>query len=126
MTTELEDIDFERLIGDRDIEVCKLIERMSEWGIAQVLYCYACDTIKGRWVEAEPYIKKNPEWAYCYALHVIKGRWTEAECYIKKDPEHAYWYAYYIIKGRWPEAEPHIKKNSEWAHRYSNHFGVEL
>jgi hypothetical protein len=45
--------------------------------------------IKGRWIEAEDIIKKDPYHAYCYAKDVIKGRWNEAEDYIKKNPEGA-------------------------------------
>ena len=100
MTTDLEDVDFARLIGDRDVDICKLIERMSEWGIAQALCRYARDIIKGRWPEAELYIMKDPVWAYCYARDVVKDRWIEAE--------------------------PCIKKNPGWARLYSNRFEVEL
>ena len=100
MAIDLDDVDFERLIGDRDIDICELIEKMNGDGIARALYYYALFTIKGRWPEAEPYIKKDSHWAYCYAK--------------------------YVIRDRWPEAEPHIKKDPEWAHRYSCRFGVEL
>ena len=100
MITELDNIDFEHLIGNRDIDVCKLIEDMNKQGIARALYRYARHIIQGRWSEAEPYIKKDPKWAYNYA--------------------------YFVIKGRWPEAEPCIKKDSFLAYCYYDRFGVEL
>ena len=151
MTTELDDIDFERLIGDRNIDVCKLISEIDKWGIARTLFqyafhigkrwpeaefyimknpvwaChYACHVIEGRWIEAEPYIKKNPVFAYRYALDFIRGRWLEAEPYIIKNPKYAHYYAYFVIKDRWPEAEPHINKDSYWASLYSKRLGIEL
>ena len=43
---------------------------------------------------------KDPRWAYWYALEVIKGRWPEAEEYIKKDPEIASYYAEHVMKDR--------------------------
>ena len=126
MTIDLDDIDFEQLIGDRDIDVCKLIEEINKYGIIRALYLYVRHIIKGRWPEAEPYIKKDPEWAEYYAIDIIRGRWPEAEPYIMRDPHWTYRYAIYVIRGRWPEAEPHIKKDPEWARRYSKCFGVEL
>ena len=45
-----------------------------------------------RWLEAEEYIKTNPEYAYWYARDIIEGKWPEAEEYIKKDP---YWWCMY-------------------------------
>ena len=100
MTTDLDDIDFERLIGDRDIDVCKLIEEMNKQGIAEALYFHARDVIKGRWPEAETHIMKDPCWVYRYASKIIGGRWLEAE--------------------------PYIKKDSYWAGCYSFRFGVKL
>ena len=38
-------------------------------------------------------IKKDPEYAYYYAKEVIKGRFLEAEEYIKKYPYYASLYA---------------------------------
>jgi len=64
-------------------------------------------------------ITKVPFRAYCYAHSVIKGRWPEAEPYIRKDPWSAYEYALYLVGGRWPEAEPYIVKNPKWAHWYA-------
>ena len=126
MTTELEDINFEQLIGDRDIDVCKLIEEINEWGITRALYFCAYYVIKGRWSEAEPHIMKDSWSAYYYARYIIRDRWPEAEPCIKKNPHSAYCYAFGVIKGRWPEAEPYVKKDPKWASRYSNQLQVEL
>ena len=82
-------------------------------------YKYSINVIKGRWIEAENYIKTDTHYAYYYARDVIKGRWIEAEEYIKKDLCYAYHYAYYVIKGRWQEAEPYIKKDPENAYLYA-------
>ena len=123
MTIDLDDVDFERLIGDRDIDVCKLIEMMNEDGIAMTLYRYAYHVVRGRWPEAEPYIKKDPYWTYFYAKDVIKGRWIKVEPFIKKDPRGAFFYARDVIKGRWPEAEPYIIKDPGWASWYSDYWG---
>ena len=62
----------------------------------KTLYYYACDVLKARWLEAEPVIMKEPEWAYRYAC--------------------------YILKARWPEAEPVIMKNPRWARAYAERF----
>ena len=126
MTTELEDIDFAQLIGNRDIDVCELIEDMNEDGIASALYSHAYLDVKGRWPEAESYIMKDPHLAYYYACDVIEDRWIEAEPHIMKHAYRAYCYAKDIIKGRWPEAEPYIMKDPVCAHYYSNHFGIKL
>ena len=126
MTVDLDNIDFEQLIGDRDIEIYKLIEAINEQGIAWALCRYARYVVKGRWPEAEPYIMKNPKTAYRYALCVIKGRWLEAEPYIKKNPEQACHYAYYILEGRWPEAESYMQKNPFFTYLYSCRFKVRL
>jgi hypothetical protein len=76
--------------------------------------------IKGRWVEAEEFIEKDPGYAYHYAYNIIKGRWIEAEETIKKDPRRAYCYAYYVIKSRWIEAEEFIKQDVVWWNHYKN------
>ena len=112
-------------------------------------YIYARDVIKGRFPEAELFIKKDPYWAYEYAENIIKGRFPEAEEYIKKDPYYlaryassevinkhryrwteaeeiiktdpwgVYCYARDVIKGRWIEAEDVIKTNLECAYEYA-------
>jgi len=71
---------------------------------------YIRRVIKGRWVEAEEYLRLKPNIACNYARFHIKGRWPEAEEIIKKDPYCACEYARYVIKGRWPEAEECIIK----------------
>ena len=126
MNTKLDDIDFEQLIGDRDIDIYKLIKEMNEDGVAITLYRYARYIVRGRWPEAELYIKKDPYWAYFYAKDIIGGKWPEAEPYIKKNPEWAYCYALNVIRGRWIEAESCITRDSYWAHHYSIHFKVKL
>ena len=100
MTADLDDIDFEQLIGSRDIDVYELIEEINKHGIARALYFYA--------------------------LFTIKGRWPEAELYMQKDPAVAYYYAQHIIKDRWPVAEPYIKEELYWAKHYFKRFGVKL
>ena len=45
-------------------------------------------------------IKKDSYHAYSYALNIIKGRFLEAEEYIKKDPDYACRYAKFIIKDK--------------------------
>ena len=117
MTTDLDDIDFEQLIGDRDIDIYKLIEDIKEIGLHLAIYLYACRN--GRWLEAEPYLMDDLQVALSYASHVIKGRWPEAEPYIMKDPHWAHYYARDVIKGRWAEAEPYIMKDPEWAYHYA-------
>lgn len=49
-----------------------------------------------------------------YAKEVIKGRWLEVEPKLMKDPYRAYTYARYVIKDRWIEAEPYIRQD-DWA-----------
>lgn len=56
-------------------------------------------------------IKKCPRWANWYAQCVIKGRWIDAEPYIMKDSAWAALYAKDVIGNRWKEAEPYIKKD---------------
>jgi len=48
-------------------------------------YYYARDTIKGRFLKAEPYIMKDPLWACLYVIDVMGTRWPEAEPFIVKD-----------------------------------------
>jgi hypothetical protein len=70
----------------------------------------------------EHIIKKDPVYAYNYARDVIKGRWLEAEPYIITDTYSAYWYACYVMKERWLEAEPLIKKSEVTWQRYGKVF----
>jgi hypothetical protein len=83
-------------------------------------YEYAFNVIKGRWIEAESYIIRDPKWAYFYALNVIKSRWPEAELYVMKNPQYAYYYARDIIKSQWLEAEPYIIVSEEYGKYYFN------
>lgn len=85
-------------------------------------YQYAYSIIRGRWIEAEPYIMKDSISAYSYALYVIRGRWEEAESVIIADPRSAWLYAWYILKSRWVEAEPYIKEDDYWWGQYCRHF----
>ena len=91
--------------------------------ISRFTYLYAVNILNNkRFIEAEPYIAKHPEYAYKYALFVIHDRWKEAEPYIMKDPEHAYNYAKEIIKGKWRKAEPYIMQNPEYAYYYAKYI----
>ena len=83
------------------------------------LYTYAKNIIKGRWLEAEEYISKDPMISSMYAEDIIRGRWPEAEEIIKKDPKSIFSYILNIIGGRWPEAEETIKKDPMLAVYYS-------
>ena len=42
-------------------------------------------------------IKTDPDWACTYAVRVIKGRWKEAEPFIKTNPAAASWYAEHAV-----------------------------
>lgn len=66
-------------------------------------YYYARDIIKGRWIEVESFIMKDPTWAHLYSRDVIKGRWLDAEPIIMTDTLMIYYYAKDVIKGSWPE-----------------------
>lgn len=83
-------------------------------------FYYARDVIKGRWVEAEEYIKWDPKWAFYYALDVIGDRWVEAEECIMRDSKCAYKYAYNVLKDRWVEGEEFIKRNPGCAYWYAS------
>lgn len=62
---------------------------------------------KERIPELEHYFlsKKEVKWAFHYAAGIIRGRFIEAEEYIKTDPMYSSWYAVDVINGRWPDAE---------------------
>lgn len=70
---------------------------------------YARKVIKGRWIEAEPIIKKVPYQSYLYARHVIGGRWPEAENTIAKESGSSYLYANYVLKDRFILGEKNSK-----------------
>lgn len=68
-------------------------------------------------------IKKSPRHAYRYAKYRVQNdRWVEAEPYIMKNPQYAHYYAYNVMKGRWFEAEKYIMKNEYWWDAYSREF----
>lgn len=76
--------------------------------------------------EVEPIlhiIKKSPSYAYWYA-RLIKGRWIEAEPYIMRDPVYVFYYAIGVIRGRWLEAEPIIRTNGHWWESYCRTFKI--
>lgn len=75
---------------------------------------YAITYLKGRWIEAEPFIMKDPYCAHNYARLVIKDRWIEAEPYIIKEYKAMIYYAQDVIKGRWYEAEEIIKNTGSY------------
>jgi len=56
--------------------------------MAEKLFYKALDVFKKRWPAAEPIIMTDAFWAFCYARAVIKGRWLEAEPSIKKGGEY--------------------------------------
>lgn len=68
-------------------------------------------------------IKKSPQDAYMYA-RLIKGRWIEAEPYIMRDPVYVFYYAIGVIRGRWLEAEPIIQTNDHLWESYSRTFKI--
>jgi hypothetical protein len=69
----------------------------------------------------EPVLKTSVRYAFFYAYY-IKGRWVEAEPYIMKDPYYAYRYARCVLKDRWIEAEPYIMLNKWWWDQYTKWF----
>lgn len=90
------------------------------------LTVYYCEAIKGRWLEAEKWLKQSADDAVNYAYGVIGGRWPEAERTIAKDPTNAVRYAtgligeegdpdsFDTIQAEWPEgyqailSDPHV------------------
>jgi hypothetical protein len=85
-------------------------------------YQYAYKIIGARFIEAEPYIMKDPFYGLMYAQYVIRGRWIEAEPVIIKNTWHAWMYALYILKSRWIEAEQYIKLHDYWWGKYCRYF----
>ena len=80
-----------------------------------------CAFMGFRWLEAEPIISKDPEWAYYYAQNVLQGRFPEAEPVIVKNLEYAHYYALNILGRRWPEAELRMAKDLRWAYYYAHY-----
>lgn len=62
----------------------------------ETAYNYAKEVLGSRFLKAECFIKKNPEFAARYARHVMKGPWTAAERNIKKQMSSFYYYAKYV------------------------------
>lgn len=104
----------------------------------ELAYLYARAFIRGRFIEAEPYMMKDPFRAYMYAKFVLSqdaewtaeenhkgGRWPEAEPYIMKDIEISLYYAEGVIGGRFIDAEPIIRQNEYWWDKYKSEFGIE-
>lgn len=85
---------------------------------------YAQNFIKSRWIEAEPYIIKDAGSAYLYARGIIKGRWYDAEPLIMLDYWYALQYATDVIKKRWPEVEPFLSSNVVFWQLYCQEFGI--
>jgi len=116
------DIPISKLSEERDPKKEQhLLDRMEryDYQAIQDAYKYAIDVIKGRWPEAEPFIKRYPQVSYYYAHYILDARWPEAESEIMKSPKYAYWYALHVIKDRWPEAEPAILRDPEKASAYT-------
>jgi hypothetical protein len=86
---------------------------------------YADRIINGPWPEAEPYIMEDPESAYRYAKFIMKARWPEAEKFILKDRPMVLAYAIDVIKARWPEAEHILKTRADLWSKYKEEFGIE-
>ena len=91
------------------------------------LFAYKEAKRTGNWLEAEPYIMKDPEYAYFYARDIRKkGRWSEAEPaiatshvviryandVINDDVTHGF-------KKRWKEAEPYILRDAQKSALYA-------
>ncbi len=83
--------------------------------VPELAYHHAQKIIKGRWIEGEAAISKDPLTAYQYANYILKRRFARGEPSIARDPTYAYFYAHDVIKGRFPEGEfainsgPHSK-----------------
>lgn len=62
---------------------------------------------------------------FSYAKRYLNNeRWLAAEQYIIKDPQYAHWYATDIIRDRWHEAEQYIMKDEHWYGYYLQQFGI--
>ena len=95
----LDDLDFEQLIGSRDIKVEELIEY-----IADPKYRNVIDGL----------ISYHLDWT----INPIAIRWPEAEQYFMLDAEVACSYIRNVLRRRWPEAEPVILADPEWGPLY--------
>lgn len=111
-------------------------------------YCacqFAVRCIQGRWLDAEPYIMKNPKEAIEYFLRLhdkFEGRWKEAEPYIlKHTPDKVFQYydifserygkisnlrSYNFPDETWIEAEPVFAKKINTLHKYVMRINKEF
>lgn len=91
----------------------------------EYVYAFAQHAIKGRWIEAEPAVMIDTQYACLYARDIIRGPWPEAEQYIIQNARWACVYATLVLKRRWLEAEEIIKTNTmEWG-VYCSELDVE-
>ena len=67
----------------------------------------------------------DPQYSYRYACDVIKGKWVEGEAIIATDPRYAYWYVRNVIKGRWLEGELTIMF-SDYVSDYAELTGMSI
>ena len=64
---DLDNIDFEKLIGNRNISIVSFIEHVLKHScLSEALYFYARCVIKDRWIEAESYITDD----YWFKLYI--------------------------------------------------------
>ena len=111
------------------------------------IYKYATKKLEHRWVEAEPYLLKDPYIAVGYASDLGMQKWPNlekeiikrkdklaAKLYIKfvarrervpelehlfiGDPDYVNAYVYEILGGPWPEGEETLLQKPEYATRY--------
>lgn len=111
---------------------------------AEYAYYYSCRILKGRWIEAEDIIFKNPFYArlygiryeicrermekilmtniyasYNYARFNIYGRWLPGEKIISTHAYYSYWYALNVVNGVWPPGEQIILTIDTVAYLYA-------
>jgi len=115
------------------------------------IYKYATKKLEHRWVEAEPYLLKDPYIAVGYASDFGIQKWPnlekeiikrkdkqaallymkfvtprervpELEQLFKDDPGYVYSYVYDIIGGPWPEGEEALLQEPEMATKYAIDF----
>ena len=72
---------------------------------AKSAYEYIIKKNQGRQEEIESYLVEDPEYAYKYAKNILKGRWEQAEPYIR-DSLYADLYEKNVLHGDWPEIKP--------------------
>jgi len=102
------------VIKGRWPEAEDIIRQSFVYGLWYVQYI-----LKERWPEFEPQIAQDTFKAYEYAVATGK-RFLEAEPYIMKDPEMAFHYANAVLRNKWPEAEPYIKQDEYYWSRYKS------